>query len=199
MTSQSVALPDVKTWELRDPKTGETRTFEQTELSIEGEVRLVQLAGLTIKRLNEQGFPWEEVSRMFDDTQTLDWAKASEVLTLAIAEVPELAAESCSILFGLFPTDDNGIRNPQYDDDKKFIRKSVNFTRWIDILTLFTEQNDYKRLARPFSLAVTKAMETGWTISAQQQMRERDNESSSQELIDSLPQDTDTQDESSEL
>ena len=65
MTSQAVALPEIKTWELRD-KTGQIRTFEQTELSIEGEVRLVQLAGITVRRLNDQGFPWEEVAKVFE-------------------------------------------------------------------------------------------------------------------------------------
>lgn len=195
MTSQAVALPEIKTWELRD-KTGQVRTFEQTELSIEGEVRLVQLAGITIRRLNDQGFPWEEVAKVFDENNTIDWVAASDVLMLAIAEMPEIVSESTAILFGLYPVDDNGIRNKEYDTDKKFIRQALNFTRWVDILTVFTEQNDYQRLARPFSLAVTKAMNAGWTIAAQQQAREKTSGLSSPELIDSLPQDTEAQEES---
>jgi len=195
MTSQAVALPEIKTWELRD-KTGQIRTFEQTELSIEGEVRLVQLAGITVRRLNDQGFPWEEVAKVFDENNTIDWVAASDVLMLAIAEMPEIVSESTAILFGLYPVDDNGIRNKEYDTDKKFIRQALNFTRWVDILTVFTEQNDYQRLARPFSLAVTKAMNAGWTIAAQQQAREKASGLSSPELIDSLPQDTEAQEES---
>lgn len=193
MTSQTIAIQEVKTWELRN-RAGETRTFEQAELSIEGEVRIIQLAGATVKRLNDQGFPWDEVARIFDETQQINWAQASDVLMLAIAEIPELVAESCAILFGLYPVDEKGVRNKDYDSDKLYIRQSVNFTRWIEILTVFTEQNDYQRLARPFSLAVTKAMETGWAVSAQQQLREKTNASSSQELTDSSPLDTEPQD-----
>jgi len=195
MSSQPVALPEIKTWELRD-KTGQVRTFEQTELSIEGEVRLVQLAGITVKRLDTEGFPWDEVAKIFSETDNIDWAKASDILMLAIVEVPELVAESTAILFGLYPVDDNGVRNNSYDTDKKFLRQALNFTRWVDILTVFTEQNDYQRLARPFSLAVTRAMEVGFGVAAQQQQREQMSSSSLEESTDSLPQDTEPQEES---
>jgi hypothetical protein len=189
MPSQTVALPDIKTWELRD-KSGQVRTFEQTELSIEGEVRIVQLAGQTIDRLNKAGFPWDEVAAIFAEEGQIDWARASDILMLVIAEVPEFVAESTCILFGLYPVDENGVRNKDYDADKKFIRQSLNFTRWVEILEVFTEQNDYKRLARPFSMAVTRAMEAGYLLQAQQMMRQNPSDSSSPESTDSSPQDT---------
>jgi len=49
----AVAMPPVVTWEIRELKSGKPRTFEQVELSIDGEVRLVQLASKTIQILSE--------------------------------------------------------------------------------------------------------------------------------------------------
>lgn len=198
MSSQSIALPETKSWELRDTKTGEVRTFEQSELSIEGEVRLVQLAGSTINRLNERGFPWDKAAEMLDENANIDWSLASDMLMLALVDVPDIVAESTCILFGLYPVDESGVRNKDYDADKVFLKRSLNFARWIDILTVFTEQNDYQRLAKPFSLAVTRAMETGWATVAQQQARSRMNASSSPESTGSSPLGTEPQEASSD-
>lgn len=161
-TLQPVAVPDIKSWEFHD-KTGFSRTFEQSELTIDGEVRLIQLASKTVQHLNTQGFPWEQVSSVITEQGAWDWVKAQDLLTLAIAELPELVAESTCIMFDLSPFDDDRRRNLEYEKDKAFIRKSINFTRWVEILQTFVDQNDYQRLARPFGLALTKAMELGLT------------------------------------
>lgn len=197
MPSQSIALPEAHVWEFRD-RAGVTRTFEQNELKIDGEVRLVQLAGATIKRLTEAGFPWQDVTKVFAEDGSILWDKASDMLMLAVSEVPELVAESTMILFELHPKNEDGTRNKEYDTDKAFIRRAINMTRWIEIVMKFTEQNDYERLARPFSLAATRAMEAGMMIAREQQIRSNNLEDSSKELTDSLSQDTDTQALSSE-
>ncbi len=170
----SVAIPEVKAWSLRD-KTGTTRTFEQSELTIDGEVRLFQLSASTIQHLNKANFPWDEATKIVDEYGEWDWIKAAELLTLAVSELPELVSESVCIFFGLAPFNEDGSRNTTYESDKLFVRRSISFTRWVDILQVFIEQNDYNRLARPFGSALTRAMEIGMTnqlISNQQRQSE---------------------------
>lgn len=198
MPSDSVALPDVKTWEVRNKKTGEVRTFEQSELSIEGEVRIVQLAGKTIQKLSTTGFPWDELARVIGESGDIDWNKASDMLMMVITEVPEFVAESTAILFSLYPVDDNGKRNPEYDKDKVFLRQGINFTQWVEIIETFTLQNDYQRLARPFSMAAARAMETGMLVAQEQKLRQSISEASSPVSTLSSSPDTETPSSSSE-
>lgn len=192
MLDKPVALPEVATWTLRNVKTQEVRTFEQSELTIDGEVRLIQLANETIRILNEKGFPWDEVGNVVAEDGTWDWPKVSELLTLVITEIPEFVAESTAILFSLSPFDDEGRRNRDYERDKLFIRNSISFPRWIEIVQKFTEQNDYERLARPFGLALTRAMDMGSRVLP------RSSIISSEESTSSSQPDTDETEETSQ-
>lgn len=158
-SSSTVAVPDTRTWSLTS-KAGVTKTFEQSELTIDGEVRIVQLANATIQSLNKAGFPWEEVATVVDKQGDWDWAKLSGLLSLAVTEVPEFVSESACILFDISPFDEEGRRNTAYESDKLFIRKSINFAKWIEVMQTFVDQNDYERLIRPFGLALTRTLGT---------------------------------------
>lgn len=167
----ALSFPQVRTWELVNHAKQEARTYSQTELTIDGEVQLFQLVNRVIDRLNRTGFPWQEVTALFSDdvNEPIDVAKAAGLLTLAMSELPEAAAECACIMFGIFPSDPGAGRNKSFDDDKAFIRSVLKTAQLVDIIQTFVEQNDWERLTRPFARAATRVVEMGMSAIASAQ------------------------------
>jgi hypothetical protein len=154
-------LPEARIWEFRNPETGESRKYAQRELTIDGEVQLIGLIGRTTERLSERNFPWDGVRDVLRDfeakgIESADWAAISRLMSLAMAELPEVAAEAVAILLNMFPTTANGERNPKFDEEVVFIRSALKFERLVDMVQVFATQNDYKRLAAPFVQALRR-------------------------------------------
>jgi hypothetical protein len=149
-------LPQRKQWEFRHLQTGEVRMYEQRELSIDGEVQLFGLANRAIERLSQKEFPWHKVRETLEVADSdaglsgIDWNAIRDLVTIAMAEVPELGSEMVTILLGIFPTDERGNRNKDFEEEVKWLRGALKFERLIDMLQVFGEQNEYKRLALPF-------------------------------------------------
>jgi hypothetical protein len=161
----SAVFPATVEWTLRNPRTQETRTFEQAELTIEGEARLLALVQQTARILSETAFPWDKLSALFDPAATaIDWPAAAEMLGTVAAQLPEVVAEAACIFLSVYPQNEDGSRNPAYDVDKRFLRSALNFTRFVDIIKVFAEQNDYQRLSLPFG----KALEAGARVTGTQ-------------------------------
>ena len=148
----SAVFPPAVELTLRNPRTQETRTFVQSELTIEGEARLLALVQQTAQGLSETAFPWDKLSIMFDPAVTgIDWPVAAEMLGIISTQLPDVVAEAATIFLSLYPQNEDGSRNPAYDVDKRFLRSSLNFARFYDLVITFTKQNDYMRLASPFA------------------------------------------------
>lgn len=154
----AVVTPDEVVWELG--KGENKRSYVQTELSIDGEVRIVQLAASLVQSLDEQGFPWKELLDVVNEEGDWNWPKLAELLTLASSQAPEMVTESTCIAFGIHPLNEDGTRNEKYHDEKLFIRKNVHFANWFDYVQTFMAQNDYERMVRPFTLTLTRAIGT---------------------------------------
>lgn len=152
MADRSIALPATKQWEFGG------QTFEQSELTIDGEAQLLSLTARTVGTLAERGFPFERLAGVIEDSGAVNMRVIGELLPLVMTEVPEFASESAVILFGIFPVDEEGKLNPDYDRAKRLLRRSLKFTSWFDMLELFMQQNDYQRLIAPFASAVMKAV-----------------------------------------
>jgi len=135
-------------WKLTHKRTGQERTFTQTELSIMGEARLLSWARHVGNLLKEKEFDWGALGSSLDGD--LDWNLILEVLGILAEEGPEQIVESTCILLGLYTTNEDGTPNTTFADDKAFLMGSVNFHIWVDMVRVFSEQNEYQRLARPF-------------------------------------------------
>jgi hypothetical protein len=150
-------LPLRHPWSFRHLETGEVREYEQRELSIDGEVQLFSLITRSIERLGTD-FPWDslrETLRKADAGQGLegfDWSTIGTLSSLAVIQVPGLASEAAAVFLGIFPTDTRGQRNPRFDEEVEFLRGALKMERLVEMLKVFAEQNDYKRLALPFWL-----------------------------------------------
>lgn len=157
----SAVIPSTVEWTLQHKRTKEIRTYEQTELAIEGEARLVGLAQQVGARLSETDFPWDMLVDLFsDETKPLDWDKAIVALGSVADVAPNAVADSSLILFGVYLTRDDGTRNPDYEDQRTFLKGAVTFTQWTEILRTFAAQNDYQRLVGSFG----RAMAAGATL-----------------------------------
>lgn len=149
----SVLPADAVEWTLVNSRRKENRTYQQVELSIEGEARLLSLAREAGRILTEAQVDWPRIGRMID-TGEWEWDYLLEMLGLVQEKAPHLIAESTLTFLGIFPTDENGQPNPKYNDERAFIHGAVNFTRWVDMIQTFIAQNDYRRLAVPFGKAL---------------------------------------------
>lgn len=158
----SAGFPPVRQVAMTIARTGETRTYDQAELTIDGEALLIGLVESVAERLVEHNFPWQLLADLFEsDKKPIDWSKASEILNAVKSVAPEVVVESALIFFGIFPTLEDGSRNPGYEEDKSFVRRSINFTRWVGLVQIFAEQNDYQRLAAPFGQALAAGAQVG--------------------------------------
>lgn len=155
----NVGLPDVVERVIRNKRTGETRTFQQSELTIEGEARLIRIVHETAVALNEVGFPWTKLGPLFDEGPT-DWDTVIELLGITALHAPKAIADATATFFGVYPTDEDGSRNDDYDKTVRFIRSSIKVVDFVEFVKTFTEQNDYQRLADPIGAVLGQASQT---------------------------------------
>lgn len=156
-----IALPPITTWQLRNVRTKESRAYDQSELSIEGEARLLTLVRDAGAKLNEDGFDWQALIDLFEPSKDMDWFGATKLLGVVAAQLPDVVAEAATIFLGVYPTNEDGSRNADFEGEKRFIKGAVKFTTFIDMVKTFAEQNDYQRLADPIGAILGTTMKTG--------------------------------------
>lgn len=144
----------------RPPAAGgqpERRTFIQTELTIDGEAQLLGLVSAVGAALSESNFPWDALAQLFSEGQNeIEWPKAIGMLGTVAGVLPNVVVDSTCIFFGIFEFDEHNARNAEWEADRAFLRASLTFTTWVDIVKTFAEQNDYQRLAGPFGQALAQ-------------------------------------------
>jgi hypothetical protein len=145
-------------WELRSARTKAVRTFEQSELSIEGEARLVSLGRKLAVALGEMGYTLDELASVLNDEERTDWQFIFEVLTKAADYVPDLAADFGTVLLGIYPTEEDGTPNGAFETDRRFLRSALNMRTLVEMLQVFTVQNDYRRVLAPFGRTLSGTM-----------------------------------------
>lgn len=153
-------------WRITDKKSGETRTYIQSELTIDGEAQLFGLTGRVVQALGKEGFPFDKVKDAFgfgnlDATDDVDvggvqWDQIGYLLGLATTALPWASAECAAILMGEFATDENGRPNKDWPDTVAFMRRSIHMADLIEMLKTFADQNDITRLAAPFVTALIR-------------------------------------------
>ena len=153
-------------WTFRD-RDGEERTYEQRELTIDGEIQLFSLIGRSLGKLREVGFPFQDLAKVLPDNTTslenYDWNAAGELAALAAMAIPSLASEAMAIMFGQFPTDEHGRRNAAWTDEVAYLRRVIHVADVVEAADVFTRQNDMERLQAPFSAAIRSLIERGLT------------------------------------
>lgn len=153
--------PAIVQWKLAPPRSPSSeRVYEQATLSLDGEARLLGLAGELAVKLKDSGVDWQRVDKLFDDPLG-DPAYVMELIGVVTEVAPESIAEFCLVCFGVYPTDEDGRPDAAYLEHKKFVRSAVNLSKVADIVAVFVEQNDYARLARPFAARWRGLTETG--------------------------------------
>lgn len=155
------ALPEEVEIVLRHPRRKETRTYTQTELALDGEARLIQLAAKAASVLAQGGYTLTDIWQMFEvgmeKPEDVEWGEATTLIEYIAAYAPALLAEATTVYLGIFPTDELGNPNPEYEDHLAFIRGSVRLATFVDMTRLFMRQNDYRRLLAPFSKTLADA------------------------------------------
>lgn len=155
---RSVVVPNARTW------TFGGHTYEQAELTIAGEVRLAQLATRTLRTLLESGFDIDKIGDLINDSDSPNLVVASELLFEILATVPELAVESSTILLGLAPKNPDGSVNKDYTQLREALanpKGGIKFADWYEMLKVFVEQNDWRRLVTPFVEMARKLIQIG--------------------------------------
>ena len=157
----------VRRWTLtakRGPHAGEPRLYEQTELTIDGEMALIALGNRAFSSLTATGYDISRLGDIFPDemhVQDINWGAVTDLLSAIASAAPPLIAEAAAVLVGIFPTDENGARNPNYADEVSFLRSSIGLADFVEMLETFLSQNDIERLRRPFERAMRTFLEYG--------------------------------------
>lgn len=154
----AVAVTTVE-WRLYNPRRQETRTFEQSELTIEGEARLIGLARKFGAVLEDAGYSFGDLGEFFDETKEVDWPKALSLIERVSQFAPDLIADALTVLLGIYPTNEDGTPNGDFEDTRLFLRGAVNIAHLSDIIRVFVSQNEYARLIGPFSATLSEAMD----------------------------------------
>lgn len=166
------AFPDVTVWTfpVRPRKGVEPRTYEQRELSMDGEARLFRLLAQSVERLRKNGFDFNALLALFPDIdrndpaaalsqyRSLDFGQLAGLLATVADEVPFLLSEGAACLLGIFPTDHLGNRNASYNDDVAFLRQNLHISDVVTLLEVAWGQNDTERLLAPFVRVVKEVM-----------------------------------------
>jgi hypothetical protein len=150
--------PPVVEWRFRNARLGEERTYQQTELSIEGEARLIGIATRVGETLRGAGYTWGQIGDMFDTENDTGLDQLLGLVVNVAPAAPDLVTDATCVLLGLYPTDEWGKANRDFDNDRAFIKSTVNTTRFSEMLQILLLQNDYQRLIRPFSKSLASAM-----------------------------------------
>lgn len=166
MAKQSALIRDARQWTFTDKRVDppESRTYEQAELTIDGETQLFGLIARTVGHLKDIDFPFEQLGSVVrevpdpdkpDETmQVFDVPLAGALLGQVASAVPSFLSQAAAVMLGLFPYDDDGRRNTGYDDEVKFLRRSLHLADAAEMIQTFTEQNDIARLRAPFRMAM---------------------------------------------
>lgn len=154
----SVMSPGVFTWELRNGRRRETRTYEQGEVAIEGEARLIGIARKVGVVLGEAGYTFGMLGEFFDENREVDWDKALALAEHVALYAPDLIAETVTVFLSIYPTNEDGTRNASYDDEVAFLRGAINTARFVDMARVFMATNEYAKLIGPFSQTLSETM-----------------------------------------
>lgn len=163
----SPAFPDAVTWTFRNARTKETRTYEQTELSLEGEARVLGVGRSIVAQMTERAVPWQRLRAMFGDGAELDWPLLLDALSMAVEVAPSAVSEVVALFMGIYPVNEDGTRNPDFAEEVRFLRAALNTTKVLDVLQVAATQNDYRRLIAPFSETLTSAARRGMEMAAE--------------------------------
>ena len=145
-------IPPSVEWKLvrRSGADSEERTYTQSELSIEGEARILGMGTKIGALLKEKDFDINRIANMIQSEGDLDWDAIFEAITLVTENAPALVAETALTFVSIFPTSDDGTPNREYDDHQKFMRGAINVSKFTQMVRVFVAQNDWERMARPF-------------------------------------------------
>ena len=161
------AYPDVRQWTFpARPRANVTpRTYEQRELTIDGEMQLFSLLSRTVVRLRATGFEFERLGEVFVNPEgdtpeeaaaakgTIRWDTAAVLIGQAAEVAPGAIAQLAALLLGIFPVDHQGVRNPGFADEVGFLREHIKMADVMEMLETAAEQNDVRRLTAPFAKA----------------------------------------------
>lgn len=154
---RSASVPEAVEWTLRHPRTKEVRHYEQIELVIEGEARLIGLARNAALALRSAGYSWDQLTSLFDDGP-FNFELGFDLLGVVIETIPELAVEASMVAFGIFPVLPDGTRNEQYEGERAFLRGTIKTAHLWDMYEIARQQNDFARLLGPFSKTLAGAL-----------------------------------------
>lgn len=146
----TAATPETVDWALRNPRTKEVRHYEQTELTIEGEARLIGILRVAAITLRENQFTWPQLESIFDDGP-FQYDLALDVLGPLVSYAPDLLVDAALVFLGIYPTQENGTPNPAYEQERVFVKGSLKLAIVIEMIRTFVTQNDVARMLAPFS------------------------------------------------
>jgi hypothetical protein len=170
---QSPFLTASRQWTFTD-REGKSRTYEQSELTIDGEMQLFGLIARQAVKLRESGFDFAQAGQVLVDVPgggtDVNIALAGSMLAEAASIMPSFISEAAAVLLSIFPVDEQGRRNQTYTDEVAFLRRTMHTADALEMLTTFLEQNDIERLKAPFQMALStfQKIGTGTTASPAQ-------------------------------
>lgn len=167
----SATFPEPREWQLRSTRTREIRIFQQMELSIEAEAKLIGLVYRVAAKLTEADFPWDKLASLFDYTPAapvaegaalpaepplgpIDWPIAIQMLASVAEVTPEAVVDSVCLFLAIHADNPDGTPNTSYDETRRYLKDALSFTIWIEMIKTFAKQNDYERLVSPFGRAL---------------------------------------------
>lgn len=151
-------IPVTVSWRLRNARTHVEREFEQSELAIEGEARIVGLGRKIGILLNERGYTWAQINDLMTNEADTDWRAVLGLIDLAGDAAPDIVADAATILLGIYPANEDGTPNEAFEADRRFLRSAVSVAKFVEMVDIFRHQNDYARMLAPFGLTLSNAM-----------------------------------------
>jgi hypothetical protein len=146
----TAATPETVDWTLRNPRTKEVRHYEQNELTIEGEARLIGILRTAAVALREHAFTWPQLESLFDEGP-FQYDLALDLVGAVTSYAPDLLVDAALVFVGVFPTDENGQPNAEYEQHRTFVKGSLKIAMVVDMIRTFAAQNDIARMLAPFS------------------------------------------------
>lgn len=157
MTAPASAIPNASPsieWNLGG------MTFHQRELSIYGEVALLNLVAEALPRLEKDAdITLEElVSLLPDESGQVSMVRIGAVMTRALRVIPEVILDGVCIILRVAATHPDGTPNPDYAAQRAAITDGINLAGVVRMLTNLAEQNEVGTLVAPFERAA------GWVL-----------------------------------
>ena len=144
------APPQLVEWRFsltRDPS--QERHYQQAELSMAEEARILGLARQVGTELTTRDMDWQRFEKLFDDPFA-DPEYVMFLLQLVEEVAPGLLAEFCLTCFGILPVNVDRTPNEKYAGERDFLMQALNLRKASEVLSVFLAQNDYRRVASPF-------------------------------------------------